>query len=67
MPEEISTIIGYFAAFLNTGSFVPQAYQAWRIRNLLGILLPMYGIFTIGVGFWLFYGYLIGSVPVFIS
>lgn len=67
MLEGMSTSIGYIAAFLTTAAFVPQAYHSWRTRDLSGISLPMYAMFTIGVGFWLFYGYLIGSVPVILA
>ncbi len=67
MLEEMSTTIGYIAAFLTTAAFVPQAYQSWKTRDLSGISLPMYAMFTIGVGFWLFYGYLISSVPVMLA
>jgi MtN3 and saliva related transmembrane protein len=67
MLEEMSTTTGYIAAFLTTAAFVPQAYHSWRTRNLSGISLPMYAMFTIGVGFWLFYGYLISSVPIILA
>ncbi|SDX13868.1 SemiSWEET transporter [Nitrosomonas communis] len=67
MFEEMSTSIGYIAAFLTTAAFVPQSYHSWRTRDLSGISLPMYTMFTIGVGFWLFYGYLIGSVPIILA
>jgi MtN3 and saliva related transmembrane protein len=67
MLEEMSTTMGYIAAFLTTAAFVPQTYHSWKTRNLSGISLPMYAMFTIGVGFWLFYGYLIGSVPVILA
>lgn len=67
MLEEVSATMGYIAAFLTTAAFVPQAYHSWKTRNLSGFSLPMYAMFTIGVGFWLFYGYLIGSVPVILA
>lgn len=67
MLEEMSTTTGYIAAFLTTAAFVPQAYHSWKTSNLSGISLPMYAMFTIGVGFWLFYGYLISSVPVILA
>ena len=67
MLEGISISIGYIAAFLTTAAFVPQAYHSWRTRDLSGVSLPMYAMFTIGVGFWLFYGYLIGSLPVILA
>ena len=53
--------------FFTTAAFVPQAWYSWRTRDLSGISLPMYAMFTIGVGFWLFYGYLISSVPVILA
>lgn len=64
MSPELSDLLGYPAAFLTTIAFVPQAWQSWRTRNLSGISLPMYALFTLGVAFWLAYGTVIGSLPV---
>lgn len=61
---DTSTLLGYPAAFLTTVAFVPQAWQSWRTRDLSGISLPMYALFTLGVALWLGYGLTIGSVPV---
>lgn len=62
-----SEIIGYFAAFLTTVAFVPQAYHSWRSRDLSGISLPMYSLFSTGVFFWLLYGLMITSWPIIIA
>jgi MtN3 and saliva related transmembrane protein len=67
MNIELHPFIGYLAAFLTTTAFVPQAYKSWRSRDLSGISLPMYAMFTAGVGFWLFYGILIDSAPVVLA
>lgn len=64
MNLDLSSLLGYPAAFLTTIAFVPQAWQSWRTRNLSGISLPMYALFTLGVALWLGYGLAIGSVPV---
>ncbi|MBU1214382.1 MAG: SemiSWEET transporter [Gammaproteobacteria bacterium] len=64
MTTELSNLFGYPAAFLTTIAFVPQAWQSWRTRNLAGISLPMYTLFTLGVALWLGYGIAIGSLPV---
>ncbi len=64
MTSELSNLLGYPAAFLTTIAFVPQAWQSWRTRDLSGISLPMYTLFTLGVAFWLAYGLSIGSAPV---
>ena len=60
-------LIGYPAAILTTAAFVPQAWQSWRTRDLSGISLPMYLLFTLGVACWLLYGLAIGSVPVVLA
>lgn len=59
--------IGYGAAVLTTSAFVPQAVKSWATRDLSGISLTMYSLFTLGVGLWLIYGIFIGSWPVILS
>lgn len=60
-------LIGYIAAFLTTFAFVPQAYHSWKTRDLSGVSLPMYSIFSAGVAAWIAYGWLIQSWPVVIA
>lgn len=55
--------IGSLAAVLTTASFVPQAWRTWRTRDVSGISLAMYAVFTVGVGLWLVYGLLLGEIP----
>jgi MtN3 and saliva related transmembrane protein len=57
-------LIGYGAAVLTTLSFVPQAWLTFRTRNVQGISLGMYSVFTLGVGLWLAYGLALGAWPV---
>ncbi|GAB4117119.1 MAG: SemiSWEET transporter [Sideroxydans sp.] len=64
MTNDFSALLGYPAAFLTTIAFIPQAWQSWRTRDLSGISLPMYTLFTLGVALWLGYGLAIGSPPV---
>ena len=59
--------IGYFSAFLTTFAFVPQAYHSWKTRDLSGISLPMYSLFTAGVLGWIIYGFNIGSWPLLLA
>jgi len=59
--------IGYCAAFLTTIAFVPQALQSWRTRDLSGISLGMYSLFTAGVGLWLVYGLIIEKWPLILA
>ena len=59
--------IGYFSAFLTTFAFVPQAYHSWKTRDLSGVSLPMYSIFSLGVLGWIIYGALIASWPIIMA
>ncbi len=60
-------IIGYLAALLTTFSFLVQAIQSWRTRDLSGISLGMYSMFTLGVALWLIYGIVIESWPLIVT
>ena len=60
-------IIGYCAAFLTTVAFLPQAIQSWRTKDLSGISLGMYTLFTGGVGLWLIYGLIIEKWPLILA
>lgn len=62
-PALLDTV-GFLAATLTTVAFVPQVWKSWKSRDLSGISLPMYTLFTLGVSLWLLYGLLIGSWPV---
>ena len=59
--------IGSFAATCTTIAFVPQAIKSYRTRDLSGISLPMYAIFTSGVALWLIYGLLKQDWPIIIA
>jgi MtN3 and saliva related transmembrane protein len=60
-------LIGYGAAVLTTAAFVPQALKSWVSRDLSGISLSMYSLFTLGVGLWLIYGITLKSWPIIIA
>jgi MtN3 and saliva related transmembrane protein len=63
----LSELIGYCAAFLTTLSFVPQAWLTFRTRDVRGISLGMYSVFTFGVALWLLYGVLMGAWPIVLA
>ncbi|WP_394832691.1 SemiSWEET transporter [Pendulispora rubella] len=64
MPPLLPELVGYFAAFLTTASFLPQALMIWRTRRTEGISVGMYAIFSTGVFLWLAYGLLARAWPV---
>jgi MtN3 and saliva related transmembrane protein len=59
--------LGYVAASLTTAAFVPQAWLTLRTRDLRGISLAMYSLFTVGVALWLLYGIALGMWPVIVA
>lgn len=58
LVSDFSPLIGSCAAILTTVAFVPQALHSYKTRDLSGISLPMYTVFTLGVAMWLIYGLL---------
>jgi MtN3 and saliva related transmembrane protein len=64
---DLHDTLGYLAAALTTGSFVPQALLTLRSRDVRGISLAMYGAFTLGVAMWLAYGLALGEWPIVVA
>lgn len=63
----MNDLIGYIAASLTTLSFLPQALHTFRTRDVSGISLGMYSMFTVGVALWLVYGLLLGAWPIVVA
>ncbi len=60
-------VVGTIAATLTTLAFIPQAYHSYKTRDMSGISLPMYTVFTLGVAMWLTYGILKQDWPIIIA
>jgi MtN3 and saliva related transmembrane protein len=60
-------LIGYAAATLTTLSFLPQAWLTFRTRDVRGVSLGMYSVFTVGVALWLLYGLMMGAWPIVLA
>ncbi len=60
-------LIGYLAASLTTASFIPQAWKTFRSKDVSGISLVMYSMFTAGIALWLAYGWLLGAWPIVVA
>ncbi|CAM3247608.1 SemiSWEET family sugar transporter [Sporolactobacillus spathodeae] len=58
--------IGLLAGALTSTSFFPQAIKVIRTKQLSSISLVMYINFTFGVALWIFYGFYLHSLSVFI-
>jgi MtN3 and saliva related transmembrane protein len=60
-------LIGFVAATLTTASFIPQAWLTFTTKDVSGISLGMYSVFTTGVTGWLVYGLMLGAWPVVVA
>ena len=59
--------IGFAAASMTTASFIPQAWLTFRTRDVRGISLGMYSVFTAGVALWLAYGIALEAWPIVVA
>ena len=64
MTSAATECVGMAAAFLTTGSFVPQAIRVLKTRDTRAISLAMYTMFTSGSFLWFIYGIFIKSTSV---
>lgn len=60
-------ILGSLGASLTTFSFLPQTIKTVKTGDTRGISLGMYLAFTIGVFFWLIYGFLTKNYIIILS
>jgi MtN3 and saliva related transmembrane protein len=67
MPSTLIDLTGFAAAIFTTTAFIPQAFHSWKTRDLSGVSLSMYSLFTLGVALWLTYGILMGAWPIIIA
>jgi len=56
--------LGFVAGALTTSAFLPQVLKSWQTRDLSGISLRMYSLFTAGVALWLVYGIALANRPI---
>jgi MtN3 and saliva related transmembrane protein len=60
-------VIGYCAAALTTGSFLPQAIKTLKTRDTESLSLGMYSLFASGVLLWLIYGLYLDNKAIIIA
>lgn len=64
---DFSDLLGYVAGALTTIALLPQVWRTFRTRDVSGISLKMYLIFTAGVAVWLAYGIVLGETPMILA
>lgn len=66
MESSLISFFGFAAAFCTTAAYIPQVVRIWRTRSTQDISLGMFLVMTLGLVFWLIYGFSIGSLPVIV-
>ncbi len=59
--------IGYIAAIITTGSFIPQTVKTIKTRDTSGISFYMYFFFLIGIALWFVYGIMLDAWPIILA
>lgn len=59
--------IGFIAAILTTGSFLPQAIKTIKSKDTESISLGMYLMFVTGVSGWIIYGIHVEDTPLILA
>lgn len=57
------TVLGLAAGFCTTFAFLPQVIKTWTTRSTHDISLGMFLVMVIGTSLWLYYGIMIGDLP----
>lgn len=64
IPPEI---IGFVAAILTTGSFIPQVLKAHRTKSTKDLSFGSFSSLALGMFLWLVYGYMISALAVLVG
>lgn len=67
MNASLTDWVGSLAACLTTLSFLPQVWLSFKTRDVSGVSLSMYSVFTVGVALWLVYGLMLHAWPIVIA
>ena len=59
--------LGYTAAILATGAFVPQVVKTWRTRSAEDLSFLMLFLHIAGMLLWLAYGVMLGATPIVVA
>jgi MtN3 and saliva related transmembrane protein len=59
--------LGFAAGALTTIAFIPQVYRIVKTRSAHDISWLMFGLFSVGIGLWLWYGVRAGAWPLIVA
>jgi MtN3 and saliva related transmembrane protein len=67
MNPTLVNAVGTIGAVLTTACWLPQATKMIRDKDTSGISLSATAAFTVGIGFWLIYGFALVDWPLIVS
>jgi len=65
--ENLATVVGAVAGVLSVAAFVPQAWRIFRRRSAGDVSLAMYLTLTAASLLWMFYAWVLGSMPLLLT
>ncbi len=65
--EYLATLAGTVAGVLSVAAFVPQAWRIFRRKSASDVSLAMYVTLIAASLLWMFYGWVLGSMPLFFT
>jgi len=65
--ETVGTFAGTVAGVLSVAAFVPQAWRIFRRKSAGDVSLAMYLTLTAASLLWMFYAWVLGSMPLFFT
>ena len=64
IPQDV---LGFAAGALTTLAFLPQVYRIVKTRSAHDISWLMFGIFSVGICLWLWYGIRAAALPLIVA
>jgi len=65
--ENLATVVGAVAGVLSVAAFMPQAWRIFRRKSAGDVSLAMYVTLTVASLLWMFYAWVLGSMPLFFT
>lgn len=65
--ENLATVVGAVAGVLSVAAFVPQAWRIFRRKSAGDVSLAMYLTLTAASLLWMFYAWVLGSMPLLVT
>ncbi len=65
--ENLATVAGVVAGVLSVAAFVPQAWRIFRRKSAGDVSLAMYLTLTAASLLWMFYAWVLGSMPLLLT